>query len=127
MFWYTNQKMCVRWGNVYSDYFGVSNGIRQGGILSPLLFNLYMDDLSDRLNNLKIGCCINGIVVNHIMYADDLDLIAPSVAGKNKRLTLCEGFGSQHDIKYNPTKSCSMSFRSKLLKGVKFTQVCLEW
>ena len=37
MCWYTNQKMCVRWGNVYSDYFGFSNGVRQGGILSPLL------------------------------------------------------------------------------------------
>ena len=88
VFWYTNQKMCVRWGNVYSDYFGVSNGVRQGSILSPLLFNLYMDDLSDRLNKLKIGCCINGIVVNHIMYADDLVLIAPSVAGMNKILKL---------------------------------------
>ena len=84
MFWYTNQKVCVRWGNVYSDYFGVSNGVRQGGILSPFLFNLYMNDLSDRLNKLKIRCCINGIVVNHIMYADDLVLIAPSVAGMNK-------------------------------------------
>ena len=81
VFWYTNQNMCVRWDHIYSDYFGVSNGVRQGGILSPLLFNLYMDDLSDRLNKLKIGCCINGIVVNHIiiMYADDLVLIAPSV------------------------------------------------
>ena len=51
VFWYTNQKMCV------------SNGVRQGGMLSPLLFNyLYMDDLSDRLNKLKIEYCINGIV-----------------------------------------------------------------
>ena len=126
VFWYTNQKMCVRWGNVYLDYFGVSNGVRQGGILSPLLFNLYMDDLSDRLNKLKIGCCINGIVVNHIMYADDLVLIAPSVAGMNKILKLCEGFGSQHDIKYNPMKSCSMSFRSKLLKGVTLPKFVLN-
>ena len=126
VFWYTNQKMCDRWGNVYSDYFGVSNGVRQGGILSPLLFNLYMDDLSDRLNKLKIGCCINGTVVNHIMYADDLVLIAPSVAGMNKILKLCEGFGSQHDIIYNPTKSCSMSFRSKLLKGVTLPMFVLN-
>ena len=64
------------------------------------------------------------------MYADDLVLIAPYVAGMNKILKgilkLCEGFGSQHDIKYNPTKSCSMSFRSKLLKGVTLPKFVLN-
>ena len=42
VFWYTNQKMCVRWGNVYSDYFGVSNGVRQGGIFCHLFFSIYI-------------------------------------------------------------------------------------
>ena len=69
---------------------------------------------------------LNSNPVNHIMYADDLVLIAPSVAGMNKILKLCKGFGSQHDIKYNPTKSCSMSFRSKLLKGVTLPKFVLN-
>lgn len=45
-FWYANQKMQIKWGDTVSTPFSVGNGVRQGGILSPGLFNLYMDDLS---------------------------------------------------------------------------------
>ena len=43
--------MCVKWGNCMSDYFYISNGVRQGGILSPKLYSVYVDDLSDYLVN----------------------------------------------------------------------------
>ena len=56
----------------------VSNGVRQGGVLSPLLFNLYIDDLSKKLNNCYLGCTVNDILINHLIYADDLVLLAPS-------------------------------------------------
>ena len=49
MFWYAHQTMCVRRGGSVSFKFTVSNGVRQGGILSPFLFNVYMDDLSVNL------------------------------------------------------------------------------
>ena len=41
MFWYAHQTMCVRWAGSVSSKFTVSNGVRQGGILSPFLFNVY--------------------------------------------------------------------------------------
>ena len=40
--WYSNQTLCVKWGSVISEVFPVNNGVRQGGILSPLLFNVYI-------------------------------------------------------------------------------------
>ena len=40
--WYNNQDMCVRWGDSYSAKFKVTNGVIQGGILSPYLFNVYL-------------------------------------------------------------------------------------
>ena len=43
MFWYSKQEVCIRWGTEMSSYFNINNGVRQGGILSPSLFAIYMD------------------------------------------------------------------------------------
>ena len=81
IFWYTSQTMYVRWNNVISSGFGVSNGVCQGGILSPYLFCVYIDDLSIKLNDIKVGCTIGTTLINHLMYADDLVLLSPSAMG----------------------------------------------
>jgi len=47
--WYSKLYSCVRWNNTLSEYFVVRLGVRQGGILSPFLFNVYADDLLDNL------------------------------------------------------------------------------
>ena len=57
--------MKVRWGNTLSSSFKVGNGVKQGGILSPVLFIIYMDKLSTTLNNTAIGGQIGGQLLNH--------------------------------------------------------------
>ena len=116
-FWYSNQKMMVRWGNVMSESFKVSNGVRQGGILSPYLFNVYMDDLSLRLKKHYAGCRIANNIINHLFYADDLVLLCPSHRGLQELLETCENFALEHDIIFNTKKSVVMVRRSKLLKN----------
>ena len=44
--------MQIKWGKHFSEPFHVSNGVRQGGVLSPYLFAFYLDDLSNELNNI---------------------------------------------------------------------------
>ena len=65
---YRKQTVCVKWGRCISEYFSTSNGVRQGGILSPKLFYVYVDDLSDRLVKSKVGCSFDNLCMNHEMY-----------------------------------------------------------
>ena len=46
--------------------------------MSPVLFNVYIDDLSRTLHSMPFGCYINNTCVNHLVYADDMVLLAPS-------------------------------------------------
>ena len=53
---YINQTIQVRWNNTLSNVCGISNGVKQGGCLSPTLFNLYINDLINILRQNIIGC-----------------------------------------------------------------------
>ena len=65
-------------GHTVSSSFYVTNRVNQGGIISPVLFNVYTDDLSTSLNNSGIGGHIGEKTINHLCYADDICLIALS-------------------------------------------------
>ena len=105
MFWYRNQKLCIKWDSVLSEKFPVTNGIKQGGVLSPKLFNIYVNTLSVSLKEKYIGRCLNGNVVNHLYYADDLVLVSPTVSGMNELLRVCEQFSEKFGLKFNEQKN----------------------
>ena len=64
--WYSRQRMILRWGDTRSTSFCVTNDVKQGGIISPMFFNLYMDDLSLMLNCSGIGGYIGTSFINHL-------------------------------------------------------------
>ncbi len=115
-FWYQKQTMCVKWGDTISAVFHVSNGVRQGGVLSPRLFNVYMDGLSSILNCTNIGGSIAGSTVNHMMYADDICIISLSSAGLQSLLNICNDYCIEHELVFNVKKSQCMFFRSSVNK-----------
>ena len=108
MAWYCTQGFVVRWGKCFSTTFTTFNDVRQGGILSLLFFNVYMNKLSSTLiiNDAKVGCIMNGFYINHLMYADDLVLVAPSVHALQVLLRYCDSFVQDNDVKYNAKKLC---------------------
>ena len=95
---YQHQLMSLRWGCSISNVFNVTNGVRQGGILSPKLFNIYIDGLSNILNNSLIGGSLGGKGINYMLYADDLCIISLSSAGLQKLLSICDEYCACHSI-----------------------------
>ena len=72
-----------------------------------------MDDLSLQLHRQPIGCSVGVTVVNHMLYADDIVLFAPSAKGLQKLLDLSHTYGCNHDIEFNPLKSSVMYIDSR--------------
>ena len=93
--------MQIRWGRCYSSLFSVTNGVRQGSILSPYFFAVYIDDLSKELNKIKVGCFVGKSFVNHLLFADDLCCFCPSIHGLQRIIDVCHSYASSHNIIFN--------------------------
>ena len=113
--WYGKQQLYISWAGIMSSSFNMTNGIRQGSLISPLLFSLYLDEMSLELNTARIGCHIGGHAMNHLAYADDLVLLAPSAVGLNRLLQLSKIYADENYIKFSASKTvCMLILPSKL-------------
>ena len=61
--------------SVFSKYKLIEQGVRQGGIISPFLFNFYIDKVINNISSLKVGCKLGFIRTNIILYAYDVILL----------------------------------------------------
>ena len=130
--WYRMQTFVVKWENILSDTFNVGNGVRQGGVLSPHLFNIFIEGLSDMLKSVNIGCFMNGICFNHLFYADDAILLAPTPEALQMLIDICSKFAACNEMQYNVTKSCCMAFIPAQYGNINVPKVflenhCLSW
>ena len=67
---YNSVSTCVRLNGIYSDWFNINVGLRQGCSLSPILFNLFIDDLARKLKAVGEGVDIGGDKLCLLLYAD---------------------------------------------------------
>jgi exonuclease III len=103
--WFESSVASVRWAGVYSTKFPVLAGVRQGGLISPLLFSVYMDELIDRLKLSGFGCKIRDTYLGCLAYADDIVLLSQSVTTMQHMLAICDVFAKDFDLKFNTAKS----------------------
>ena len=110
IYWYSNLSSVCKWNNIKSGSFRVPSGVRQGGVLSPHLFALYVDDLITDLRNSGVGCHIIDLFLASIFYADDLALLAPCRSSLQTLLDICESYSREWCLNFNPKKSKVMVY-----------------
>lgn len=111
---YTSHVTQVLWNGLFSSPFLVKNGVKQGGIVSPLLFCVYLDGLLKMLKDSKVGCYVGHLCLAAVAYADDIVLLAPTVRAMRLLLSVCDDFASEYDVVFNASKSKCLLFKTSV-------------
>ena len=120
---YTRHVNRVSWNGVFSLPFTVSNGVKQGGVLSPVLFCVYIDSLLHSVAESGVGCFIGRVFVGALVHADDIVLLSPTAAtGMRTLLHVCDVLANDFSAVFNAAKSkCLTVYVSKLGASLLYT------
>ena len=111
---YSNNSFKIKFVNGLSKRFLSSCGVKQGDVLSPILFNLFIDDLVNKLNSFPSGASsINGFSINALLYADDIVLLANSKEALQTFLDIFDDYCTSWKLHMNADKSKVVVFNSK--------------
>ena len=105
---------CIRNGAETSDYFECSSNLKQGCILSPTLFNIFISEVSRALNlNCSSGIQLlsNLAIICHLFFADDVILVSDTVQGLQQKLNILEYQSKRLGIEVNLEKTKIIVFR----------------
>ena len=116
---YTNNVVRVSWCGLSSEYFLAKNGVKQGGVLNPVMFCVYIDDLLVLLSKANIDCFIGNNYVGALAYADDLVLLAPSASSLRKMLAICNAYAAEYCMSFNAQKSQCLVILSNACRYLK--------
>lgn len=103
--WYGGLKAAVKWKGTMSGLFDISRGTRQGSVLSPHLFNIFIDGLLEELKNspeqVRIGPC----QINSFAYADDITLMSTSIRGLQSLINTCTSYANKWRFRFGLKKT----------------------
>ena len=103
---YLNSEAAIMYNGLKTKTFHLSQGVRQGSLISPYLYNFYTEDLLKIIKELKIGATLgNGLNNSIITYADDLILLSPTLRSLQVMIDKCIDYGQNHGLKFNLTKT----------------------
>ena len=120
----------MRWSKTFSDIVSLTAGVRQGGVLSPLLFSAYIDVILSELEKSNCGCFINSKCFNSFLYADDLILVSISVIDLQLLLDKCSQIFKSLDLQINASKTNCLRIGPKyrsFCNPIFLNDLALEW
>ena len=135
IFMYMNQSANVRWNGDISKQFSISNGVKQGMVLSALLYCIYCSQLMVRLREKRTGCWINCDYLGILSYSDDNLLLSPSLDGLQDMLKTCEDYAREHNLTFSThlsprkskTKCLSFLHKKRPLRQLQLCGNNLPW
>ena len=130
IFIYVNQLANVKWNGELSSSFPMTNGCRQGAVLSAIAYCFYCEDLFKLLKQRRTGCWILGNYHGIFGYSDDNWLLAPSLSALQDMLTTCQEYAESHNLQFstdpNPVK-CKTKLMAFLRKPRQLPSLLLSW
>ena len=108
---YKHVSSCVNINDSLSDWFDVDMGVKQGCVLSPVLFSMFIDDLVVDINKTGKGVPLDSDIIASLLYADDVAILAENVSDLQSILNVVDQWCQAWGININPSKSKAIHFR----------------
>jgi hypothetical protein len=109
--YYNLHKSFIKTESVFPKALHIINGVKQGGVISPFLYNYFINDLIVKIDSLKLGlnfCDILNLSIS--CFADDTFLISDCLKNMQLMLDMCDDYGIEFNINYNPNKTYLIVF-----------------
>ena len=119
--WYRSSYATVRWSSSISPRFSITRGMKQGSLLSPVLFKIFLDDLLHQLQETQHGVRISDLKLNCCTYADDITVFASTITGLQTLMDTCISYADMWRMKFSKTKSKCM------VMGKVITKYATSW
>jgi hypothetical protein len=116
---YQHDQVCLKIGQLRTDLFPCNMGVKQGDVLSPNLFNLFLHDLPEYLSGDPTAPFVGGTPINSLLYADDLLIFSLTPDGLQQSLTKLGDYCKKWKLEVNLEKT-------KILKFCKNGRMCSD-
>ena len=123
--WYKSMRATVLLNGEYSELFSVTKGTRQGSMLSPYLFNIFIDELMGNLESCPYGIRIGSLGLNTAGYADDITLIAGTVTDLQQLVNICYHYSCKWRFMFGPSKSKCIKMHKRISASTELLDIWL--
>ena len=121
---YESVQCTVKVNDMFSPWFPVTHGVKQGCKISPTLFSVYINDLAQEIKRLNCGVNLDDIVISVFLYADDIVLIAPTAENLQLMLDTLNSWCRKWRLTVNPEKNKVINFRKASVNRSYFEFKC---